>query len=96
MPTPTALTEAQRVKVRLYLGWPDRFFQTQPVLEQAMNAVDSLLSSSVPAQAAHGAATLAELVTALANAAALDAQLVDAATRLKAAKVGSIELPGGA
>jgi hypothetical protein len=37
-----ALTEAQRVSIRFYLGWSARFHQTDSRLEQAMNAIDTL------------------------------------------------------
>lgn len=36
-----ALTEAQRLQVRLFLGWQDGFGQFDSRLEQAMNHVDN-------------------------------------------------------
>lgn len=36
-----ALSSAERAQVRLYLGWPARFHQTDDRLEQAMNALAS-------------------------------------------------------
>ena len=36
-----AITEAQRVKVRLYCGWSARFWQTDTTLEQSLNALET-------------------------------------------------------
>jgi hypothetical protein len=80
----TPFTEAQRAKVRWYLGWSARFHQSDSRLEQAMNAVDMETTD-----ATH------DLI--IANLTAMDAintRIVGAYDRLKALKVGSIDLPG--
>lgn len=76
-----ALTPEERASVRLYLGWPARFYQAEPALEQSMNALDQ------SDDATHGV-----VISLLASLADVDAKLVDAHNRLKAKKVGSIEL----
>lgn len=76
------LSDAQRAQVRLYLGWPARFLQTDSALELAMRALDTTPESEA-------------LVTSLlASLADIDTKLEAAHARLKAAKVGSIELNG--
>lgn len=80
----TPFTNAQRAKIRWYLGWSARFHQTDSRLEQAMNAVDMEVDDSSY-----------DLIVA--NLAAMDAistKLTQAYDRLKALKVGSIDLPG--
>lgn len=77
-----ALTETQRAQVRTYLGWPARWWQTSSQLEQAMNALDQTT------------AELAAVVALLVQAADLDTRLTAAYSRLKALRVGAIELPG--
>ena len=77
-----ALSDAQRAQVRKYLGWPARWWQTTSQLEQAMNALDQ------------AAAELAEVLTMLTELAAHDARITACYGRLKAMKVGSIELTG--
>ncbi len=78
------LTSVQRMKIRLYLGWSERFHQTDSRLEQSMNALDSSQSDDARAY----------VITALTSLADIDTRLTDALSRLKALKVGSIELPG--
>lgn len=77
-----AFTEAQKVKIRYYLGWGDRFRQSDSALEQAMLAVEQN-SDTVDF-------IVDELIVDLE---AITESLVDARKRLKAAKVGSITLP---
>lgn len=77
-----ALTDTQRAQVRKYLGWPARWWQTSSQLEQAMNALDQT------------AAELTEVTTMLTALADIDTRITAAYSRLKAMKVGSIELPG--
>lgn len=77
-----ALTEAQRVSIRFYLGWSARFHQTDSRLEQAMNAVDGLPD------------TQTQVESVLTDLGDVSDKLKDAYDRLKALKVGSIELPG--
>lgn len=79
----TPFTTVQRAKVRWYLGWSSRFFQSDSRLEQAMNAVDNETEDATR-----------DLI--IANLTALDdlnTRIVDAYGRLKALKVGSIDLP---
>lgn len=77
-----AWTETQKAQVRLYLGWPARFWQTDSRLEQAMNAVNDK---------AEELALCTALLTSLAD---IDTRITACYTRLKALKVGKIELPG--
>lgn len=80
------LTAGQRANVRLYTGWPARFHQTDSRLEQAMNAIDTLGNSDDP--------TFTDLVALLAALADIDTRLTAAYPRIKALKLGSIDLPG--
>jgi hypothetical protein len=77
-----AFTDTQRAQIRLYLGWPARFWQMNSRLEQAMNAVESQ---------AEEVTICTDLLTALV---AHDARVTACYSRLKAMKVGSIELTG--
>ncbi len=79
----TPFTAAQRAKVRWYLGWSARFHQMDSRLEQAMNAVDSEVDDS-----SHDLVLLN--LTAMDD---LNSRIVSAYNRLKALKVGSIDLP---
>jgi len=86
-----ALTEAQRVLVRLYTGWQDGFGQFDSRLEQAMNHVDNR---------AELLALVTNLTTdtppgLLAQLASIDSKLFGAHGRLKASAVGSITLNPG-
>lgn len=76
-----AFSAAEKGKIRWYLGYPSRFYQVQTQLEQAMNAVDGDAESNIRTQ-------LGYLDT-------LFGDLIAARPRLKAIKVGSIELPAG-
>lgn len=75
------LTTAERASIRLYCGWSGRWRQTDSRLEQAMNALDMADDD-----------TMAEVRTLLASLASVDTELVDAHKRIKAAKLGSLEL----
>jgi hypothetical protein len=77
-----ALTEAQKVKIRFYMGWPARFHQVYPELEQAMSAVDSLPDTET------------QLEAILTDLDSIWALLKGSYVRLKALKSGSTELPG--
>lgn len=79
-----ALTNPQRVQIRLYLGWSARFRQFDSRLEMAMNAID--------AQATDDPDTLAEVAALLVALAAMEPRLTDAYLRLQATKLGSIDL----
>lgn len=81
----TPFTSAQRAKIRWYLGWSARFHQFDSRLEQAMNAVDSEPTDD----------TSALIIANLTAMDALNTSIVAAYQRLKATKVGSIDLPGG-
>lgn len=78
-----ALTDEQKADIRYYLGWPERFHQTDSRLEQAMSAVAAQPEGE------------ALLIAGIASCQDIDTKLVDAHGRLKALKVGSINLPGG-
>lgn len=77
-----ALTDQQKADVRIALGWSARFHQTDSRLEQAMSALDS-----EPEHEAQVVALLAEVVD-------IKTKLKTAHSRLKAVKVGSINLDG--
>ncbi len=77
-----ALTATQQAKVRYYLGWSARFHQTDSRLEMALSALSTEPESE----------TL--VITALGKCEDIDTRLEDAYGRIKAAKVGSIDLPG--
>lgn len=83
-----ALTATQRADVRRYLGWSARFHQFDSRLEQAMNALDT-----EPEHELQVTDTLANngLLAALAD---IEQKLRDAHGRLRAMKVGSIDLTG--
>lgn len=78
-----AFTEAQRVEVRRYLGWPSRYFQVDTRLETGMNSVEM------------HAETKASVEATLAALAVVEAAVTAAYPRLRAKQVGSIALPGG-
>lgn len=75
-----ALTATQKAEVRRSLGWPARFFQYDTRLEQAMSAIET--------QPEHEA----QVIEILASVVDVKEKLLDAHKRLKASKVGSIEL----
>jgi hypothetical protein len=78
-----ALTETERTRIRRYLGWSDRYIATDNNLQQALVSVDSR------------AETVTEIRTLLARCDQLEIDIIAAQRRLKAYKVGSLELPGG-
>lgn len=77
-----ALTATQEAKVRYYLGWSARFHQSDSRLEMALSALPSEPESE------------ALIIAALLKCEDIDTKLTDAHGRLKAMKVGSIDLPG--
>ena len=79
-----AFTEAERVSIRSYCGYSARFHQVDTCLEQAMNAVDSDPDPD----------TATKIRALIVEADNIRTALTDALGRLKAAKVGSIILPG--
>jgi len=86
-----ALTAAQRAEVRRYAGWGARFRQFDSALDNAMDALGSDPEHEVQITNAL-TATPPGLLAQLAD---VDAKLTGAYGRLKADKVGSIELNRG-
>lgn len=82
----TPFTAVERAKIRWYLGWSARFHQTDSRLEQAMNAVDQEATD----------ATRDLIIASITAMDAMNTRIVTAYDRLKALKVGSIDLPGHA
>lgn len=77
-----ALLPVQRMQVRLYLGWSERFHQTDSRLEQALNALDG--PQSVDAEA--------YVVDTLCKLQNIDSRLTDALSRLSVVKIDNIEI----
>jgi hypothetical protein len=83
------LTDAQRAEVYFFCGWPQRWVQENTALEQAMNAIggrpemQALLSNSLVASP-KGLLAQARLL--------YDVTIPATYRRLKATKVGTIEL----
>lgn len=75
------LAEAEKIDIRIALGWSERFHEVDTRLERAMSALESA--------GADAEAKVRDLVSEIAR---LDTAIVAAEGRLKAAKVGSIEL----
>lgn len=71
------------MSIRRWLGWSDRFHQTDAALERAMSAVETARPD-----------TETEIRTLIGYCDAQDAAIRGATQRLKALKVGPIELPG--
>lgn len=86
-----ALTAQQRADVRFYAGWSARFHQFDSQLEQAMNALETEpeheLQITNPIDG-----TPPGLLALMAD---IDSRLSGTYGRLKASKVGSIELNAG-
>ena len=76
-----AFTPGEKTRIRMYLGWATRYFQTDSRLESAMVALDADTEQLVREQ--------------LGQCASVDAKLVEAESRFAAKTVGSISLPGG-
>lgn len=75
-----AWTPTERLTIRLYTGWSDRFLQDDGALERALNATDGKTETEVLVRA-----ILAEIVV-------IETELTAAHQRLQASKVGSIGL----
>jgi hypothetical protein len=75
-----ALTNAQKADTRAYLGWSARFHQFDSRLEQAMSALAT--------EPEHEA----QVIVLLASILDIKTKLVASHSRLKASKVGSIDL----
>lgn len=89
-----ALSLQNKADIRTRLGWSGRWHQSDSRLEQAMSALETqsehekwITNSLTP--------DVNEPIGLLASCEDIDTKLVDAHGRLKAMKVGSIELPGG-
>lgn len=77
-----ALTAVNKADIRYFLGWSARFHQSDSRLEQAMSALETEPEAE----------TL--VLAAVDSCKDIDTKLLDAHNRLKALKVGSIDLPG--
>lgn len=77
-----AFSEAEKASIRKYLGWTARYHQTDSRLEQAMYGVGDLADTVTLVQG---------LLTKLDG---IETSIAACYGRLKAAKVGAIELPG--
>lgn len=75
-----AWDEDERLKVRLYTGWSDRFLQDDGALERALNATSGRVATETLVRS-----ILAEIVV-------IEASLTSAHARYQALKVGSIGL----
>lgn len=75
-----AWTSAERLKVRIYTGWSQRFLQDDSALERALNATSGDADTETEVRA-----ILAEIVV-------IEAELTGAHARFQAVKVGSIGL----
>lgn len=86
-----ALTDAQRADVYFFCGWPQRYVQVNTALEMALNAIalkpaqEALLGNSLTSNPPGLLAQARQLY---------DVTIPAAYKRLKAIKVGSIELSG--
>lgn len=74
------LTDGTKTQIRMYLGWPARFRQTDSALEQALHYLDT--DDALQAQVTG---------TILPAILAVDAALVDAQTRLKFERAGEVQ-----
>jgi hypothetical protein len=83
-----ALSSTDRARIRWYLGWTQRYLQTDSRLELAMGATDASADALLIIQDTLINGGL------LASLADIDAKLVNAHKRIKVSKVGTIELPG--
>lgn len=75
-----ALTEDQKFKIRLYLGWSERFHQFDSELEQAMSALETRPAAE------------AGVISLLGECERIDQAITAAEGRLKATTVGAIQL----
>lgn len=78
----TPFTNAERAKIRMYVGWSARFHQSDSRLEQAMNAVDQEVDDS----------SRNLIIGHITSMDAIAARITAAYDRLKASEVGSITL----
>jgi hypothetical protein len=73
-------TEAQKVQVRVYLGWPALYLQTYSALEYAMQAIENKVDS------------FNQVIVLIGQLNVVDAQLTDAYRRIKADQIGEIKI----
>ena len=72
----------ERAQIRLYMGMPKLFSQSNSVLESAMNAIDGLVAQD-------GGATQARMITALQQLDVLNAKLVANANLMLATDISN-------
>lgn len=77
-----AFTDSQKASIRHYMGWPERFADSDSALELAIRAVEGL-------------ATEALILTWLSDADTIWSEILSARTRLKAVQVDDVKLPQG-
>ncbi len=80
----TPFTDVEKANIRLYMGWSARFHQGDSRLEQAMSAI-----AGESSDATHDLVT--GLLTTIED---IDTRITSSYNRMKANKVGSIDLPG--
>lgn len=73
-----AFTDAQRVQIRYFMGYPQLYLQTYSILEMALNAIE---------QKAEMSALVLELVASLQN---IDAELLNGLKYIKVDRVDNI------
>lgn len=76
-----AFTDTQKAQIRMFLGWGARYLQTDDALRRAYDSVGTL-----------GGADQVLVEAQLTECARVDAALLAAESRIKADKVGPIEL----
>ena len=75
-----AWTDSERLKVRIYTGWSDRFAQDDGALERALNGTNGRPETET------------EIRALLADIAVIETELTNSHARYQAVKVGSIVL----
>jgi hypothetical protein len=78
-----AFTESEKVQIRKWTGWPERFLQVDSALERAMSAVEDTRLEAV-----------VEVRSLLAQIETIRLEIIAARRRRKALAVGTIELSG--
>ncbi len=76
-----AFTDTQKAQIRMYMGWGARYLQTDDALRRAYDSVGN-----------NGGADQVLVEAQLTECARVDAALLAAEARIKASKVGPIEL----
>lgn len=83
-----ALSPTDRSRIRFYMGWTQRYLQTDSRLEFAMNAADEDANTLLLIQDTLQNGGL------LASLADIDSRITGAYLRIQVAEVGTIKLPG--